>query len=92
MLEPLQLWLGQARHDEQHQVGARGASLKNLVFVADEFLAQHRDINRGTHRAQIIERSQKFAFFGQHTDRRSTALFVLASQLRRIRDTGETPP
>ena len=51
MPEPLVV---ERRDDQQHQIGAVGAGLENLVVGDDEVLAQHRDVHGGAHLVEIV--------------------------------------
>ena len=61
----------QRRDDQQHEVGAVRAGLVHLVRADDEVLAQHRDVDGGAHRVEVVERAAEPAPLGEHADRRA---------------------
>ena len=88
-MQPAQLVVVERGDDQQHQVGAGGAGLDQLVAVDDEVLAQHGYVDRGPHRAQVVEAAAEPALLGEHADRGGTAGGVLPGQRGRVGDLGE---
>ena len=85
----LELGVVQCGDDEQHQVGAVGAGLEDLVVGDDEVLAQHWNVHGGADLVEIVKAAEEFAAFGEHGDGACAALLVLAGQRGRVRDVGQ---
>ncbi len=85
----VQLVLGQGRDDQQRQVGAGGAGLPELVGGDDEVLAQHGYVDRGAHRAEVLEAAAEAPLLGEHADRGGPAGGVVGGQRGRVGDRGE---
>ena len=68
--------------EQQRQVGAAGARLPQLVAGEDEVLAQHRNLDGGADRLEVVESAAETAPLGEHADRRSAASLVVRGQRR----------
>ena len=85
----LELGVVQCGDDEQHQIGAVGAGLEDLVVGDDEVLAQHRNVHGGADLVEIVKAAEESAAFGEHGDGACAAPLVLAGQRGRVRDVGQ---
>ena len=85
----LELGVVQCGDDEQHQVGAVGAGLEDLVVGDDEVLAQHWNVHGGADLVEIVKAAEESAAFGEHGDGACAAPLVLAGQRGRVRDVGQ---
>ena len=56
------------RDDEQDRGRAGVGRLPDLPAVDDEVLAQHRQVDRGRHGAQVVERAAEARGLGEHRD------------------------
>ena len=70
--------LGEARRrvedrEQQHEVGAGGAEEVELPGIDDEVLGEDRDGDRGTDRAQVVDRAAEPVRLAQDRDRRGAA-------------------
>ena len=81
----------QSRHDQQHDISAMRPRLPDLIRGGDEVLAQHGDMNGGTHAVEVVQRTEEPAPFGQHRDGRRASALVFGGQRRGIGDIGQMP-
>ncbi len=88
-VEVLERRLVETGDDEQHEVGAGGAGLPQLVGRDDEVLAQHRDGDLLAHDAQVVERAAEAALLGQHADDGRAPGLVLGGQRGGVGDVGQ---
>ena len=74
------------RDDEEHEIGAGGASLEHLVLGRDEVLAEDRQRDGGLDGLEVGEASLEAASLGQDRDRGCAALLVEARLERGVGD------
>ena len=79
-------------HDEQHEIGTGGAGLEYLVRLGDEVFAQHRNVDRGAHRGEIVEAAPEPALLREHAHRGGAAGRVGASEIGRVGNLREGAP
>ena len=78
--------------DEQSQVGPVDPGLPQLVARDDEVLAQHRHVDRATHRDQVVEAAAEAAPLGEDADDRGAAGLVVGGERRRGPRSRRAPP
>ena len=84
-----QLGVGEGRDDEQHEVGPVGPGLPDLVVADHEVLAQHRDLDGGPDRVEVVEAAPEAAPLGEHRDRGGPAGRVGRGERGGVGDVGE---
>ena len=76
-------------HDQQHQVGSRGAGLEQLVAGHHEVLAQERRRDGRADSAEVVQAATEAALLGEHGDRVGTARGVRRGERGRVGDLGQ---
>ena len=84
-----ELGIIQCRDDEQHQIGAMGACLPDLIFGDDEILTEHRNMHGSADLVQIIKRAKETTSLGKYGNRACPTALILPGQRRRIGDIAE---
>ena len=64
----IQRLAGEAFGDQQDRVGSGPASLQQLPAIHHEVLSEHRDLHRGLHGLQILQRAAEVGLVGEAGD------------------------
>ena len=72
----LQGRLIQRGHDQENRIGTSDRSFKDLGFVDDEILAQHRDADLATNVRHVVEAALEILLVRQHRDGIGTSFFI----------------